>query len=160
MPQLIVPLCTWWHWDITIYILPFITHVVKLNAGLVPSLLNSYYHCFLLYHTDNIPDYPLEWKGWESYIVQCCLKRRCPDYWVQLSRVSGFPTKLHFPTWPPKILKLFIISHFSPESEEKEGKYLQKAPRTYKSLFSMTFYWCIGLCSIFTPQSIRIIWNH
>ena len=99
--------------------MPFITHVVKLNAGLVPSLLNSYSHCFLLYHTDNIPDYPLEWKGWESHIVQCCLKRRCPDYWVQLSRISGFPTKLHFPTWPPKILKLFITSHFSPESRER-----------------------------------------
>ena len=160
MPQPIVPLCTWWHWDIAISILPFITHVVRVNTTLVSSPLNSYYHCFLLYHTDNIPDYPLEWKGWESHIVQCCLKRRCPDYWVQLICVSGSPTKLHFPTWPPQIPKLFIISHFSQESREKEGQYLQAITWTHESLFSMTFYWCVGLCSIFTPQSIHAIWNH
>ena len=117
--------------------MPFITHVVKLNAGLVPSLLNSYSHCVLLYHTDNIPDYTLVWKGWESHIVQSCLKRRCPDYWVQWP-VLVLPPR-HFPSWLPVILKLVIISKFSPEIRGKE-----------RAIFTaLSFYDILLICSYF-----------
>lgn len=130
--------------------MPFITHVVRLNAGLVPSLLNSYYHCFISYHTDNIPDNPLVWKGWESLLSSVVWKEDVLITGFNYHAYLVFPP-LHFLTWSPIILKLFIISHCSPEYREKE-EYLEETPRTHQSLLSMRFYWCVGLCSIFTPQ--------
>lgn len=92
VPWLIVPLCTWWHRDLEISVLPFITHLITVKPGLAQALLTPIVIFFLLYHTDNIPDYSLVWKGWESLPVQCCLNR-CPDYWVQWPGLSCSPTK-------------------------------------------------------------------